>query len=601
MRRTLFGAVSAALLAISSIVAIPVTAAAAETGGYIVVLKEGRKDTVRPAELAVRYTREHGARTGFVYTTALQGFSAELSPAAVRALRADPAVAYVEPDGIGHADAQQLSTGVKRIFANTNPGLKVGDGIDERVDVDVAVLDTGVDYRHPDLNLVKRYDCQSGSCAENAGDDEKSHGSNVAGIVGAIDNDRDVVGVAPGARLWSYKVLNDDGNGNDSWVVAALDSVAANASEIEVVNMSLGFGPDVQSIKDATNRVIDKGVVVVASAGNSRKDVSSQTPANIPDVITVSSLSDSDGKPGGTGPDFKACNQGNNNVDDRLSDFSNFGPGVDLAAPGDCIVSTGKHGGLSNWSGTSQAAPQVAGAAAWLTSGGNRPADRAGVRAIRDTLVAQGNFAWTDTSGDNAKEPLLDLSDQNVFPPKPADPGAPSAKFTANCSSEEAKCSFDGSTSTDPDGSISSYSWDFGDGTTGTGANVSHTYSRAAYYSVSLTVTDNAGKTHKIRNQVKAGNLPPNASIAQNACIAQPQCTFDAGASNDPEGSTLVYSWDFGDGTTGSGVKATHGYPSKDAKYTVTLTVTDNRNQTGKATKVVDCKKLLSTVQCYSF
>lgn len=483
MRKTLLGAAVAALTALS------LTPAAAEPAGdYIVVLKD------------------------------TSHYSAALSERAVRSLRADPAVAYVEADQIAHTTEQKIANGVSRIFGPANPGLKIGDGVDDRVDADIAVLDTGIDFDHPDLNVVRRVNCVGAStCTENTGDDDNGHGSNVAGIAGALDNDRNTVGVAPGARLWSVKVLNSGGSGNATGIIAGIDWVTANADEIDVANLSLGFNGDVQSVKDAINRAIAKGVVVVVSAGNSRTDVKNQTPANVADAITVSSLSDSDGKPGGTGGGFGWCNQNNRNVDDTLSNFSNFGAGVDLAAPGDCIESTWKDGGRSNYSGTSQAAPHVAGAAAWLTTNGNKPTSRSGVIALRDTLAAHGNFNWSDTSGDNAKEPLLDVSNRSIFPPAPADPGAPTAKFTASCSNDT------------------------------------------------------------------------------------PTCAFDASASTDPDGSIVSYAWDFGDGTTGSGVKVTHGYPSKDAKYTVTLTVTDNRNQSSKATKDVDCRKLLNTVQCYSF
>ena len=579
------------LALVSSTLATP--ALAADATEFVVVLKE----SADPAAVAAR----HGARTGHVYTNALKGFSATLTSEEVRELRNDKAVAYVEESQIAHTTEQKQSTGVRRVNAVANAGLKVGDGRDERVDADVAVLDSGVDIDHPDLNVVRSTNCLNAStCADNTGDDDNGHGSNVAGIIGALDNDRNTVGVAPGARLWSAKVLNSGGSGNEAGIIAGIDWVTKHADEIDVVNLSLGFQGTVQAVNDALNRAIAKGVVVVVSAGNDRKDVRGQTPANLPDAITVSSLSDSDGAPGGTGGGFGWCNSNNTNRDDTLSNFSNFGPGVDLAAPGDCIESTWKNGGRSNYSGTSQAAPHVAGAVAWLTTNGNKPADRAGVLKIRDTLVAEGNFGWTDTSGDNAKEPLLDLSDTAVFPPKPADPGAPAARFSATCSDEQPTCDFDGTASSDPDGSITGYAWDFGDGATGSGRTATHRYVKSGYYSVTLTVTDNAGKTHKLRQQVKAGNLPPTAAISANNCISQPKCTFDGAASSDPEGAALTYRWDFGDGASATGIKVEHTYPSATANYTVKLTVTDTRGQTATAQKNVDCRKFFDSAMCYS-
>jgi subtilisin family serine protease len=596
MRNAFLGAAIAAALVGAT---APAVATAAETSTYIVVLRPGSDDAGR---IARQFAGSNGARIGHVYSTALDGFSAELSAPAVRTLRADPRVAYVTAEQVAHITAQETPNGVRRIFAPGNAGLKVGDGNDERVDADVAILDTGIDFDHPDLNVVKRTNCVGAStCTDDTGDDDNGHGSNVAGIAASLDNGIGYVGVAPGARLWSVKVLNSGGSGNEAGIVAGIDWVAAHADEIEVANLSLGFNGDVQSVKDAINGAIAKGVVVTVSAGNSSKDVRTQTPANVADAVTVSSLSDSDGKPGGTGGGFGWCNQNNRNVDDTLSNFSNFGPGVDLAAPGDCIKSAYKNGGYSNFSGTSQAAPHAAGAAAWLTTSGHKPRNRAGALSIRDTLVAHGNFGWTDTSGDNAKEPLLDVSNRDIFPPKPADPGAPTAAFTASCSNDEPSCSFDASGSRDPDGTITSYAWEFGDATTGTGRTVSHRYARSGYYSVSLTVTDNQGKTHKTRQQFKAGNVPPTASVSGNNCVSQPTCTFDASASSDPEGLPLTYSWNFGDGTSGSGVRVQHTYPSATAKYTVTLTVRDNKGQSAQAQKVVDCRKFFDSAMCYSF
>ncbi len=596
MRRTLLGTISAVLLVAGSSPAAAAPPADNTTNSYIVVLRDGHGDTAA-------VTRHlDGVTVGHVYRTALDGFSADLTASAARALRADPRVAYVEATRTAHITAQETANGVRRIFAAGNPDLKIGDGADERVDADIAILDTGIDFDHPDLNVVKRTNCLNAtSCTDNTGDDDHGHGSNVAGIAASLDNGIGFVGVAPGARLWSVKVLNASGSGNEAGIVAGIDWVAAHADEIDVANLSLGFNGDVQSVKDAINGAIARGVVVTVSAGNNRTDVRNQTPANVADAVTVSSLSDSDGNPGGTGGGFAWCNQNNRNTDDTLSNFSNFGAGVDLAAPGDCIKSAFKNGGYSNYSGTSQAAPHAAGAAAWLTTNGNKPTTRAGALAVRDTLVAQGNFGWTDTSGDNAKEPLLDLSNRAVFPPKPADPGAPTAAFTASCSNDEPTCSFDGSASRDPDGTISSYAWDFGDGATGSGRTASHRYAKSGYYSVSLTVTDNSGKVHKSRQQVKAGNVPPSASISGYNCVSQPSCTFDAAASSDPEGLPLTYSWNFGDGTSGTGVRVVHTYPSATAKYTVTLTVRDSKNQTAQASKVVDCRKFFESAMCYSF
>lgn len=381
---------------------------------YVVVIKG---EATRPTQVAHGLG---GLKLGHVYHSALNGFSAELTPEAVDTLRADPAVAYVERDVTGRADGQRLPTGVRRIKATANAKLKAGDGVDQRVDVDVAILDTGIDRNHPDLNVIHRVNCSGVlRCVDNAGADGNGHGSNVAGIVGELDNKIGYTGVAPGARLWAVKTLNNEGKGTSSELIAGLDWVTAHANTIEVANISAGYDDTSHAIKDAIDRAISKGVVVVVSAGNDKRDVKNQTPANVPGAITVSALSDADGKPGGRGT-YDWCNKKDKNTDDTLwinylqGGGSNFGRGVDIAAPGDCIQATGKNGGYSNYSGTSQAAPHVAGAAAWLAAAHN-PKNRADVLAIRNRLVKAGNRAWTDTSKDGVKEPLLDLHNPKVF------------------------------------------------------------------------------------------------------------------------------------------------------------------------------------------
>jgi subtilisin family serine protease len=368
------------------------------------------------------------------------------------------------------------------------------------VDIDVAIIDTGIDFEHPDLNVVGGVNCASGgpfggSCSSGGGDDHY-HGTHVAGTVGALDNGIGVVGVAPGARLWAVKVLNQRGSGYTSWIVAGIDWVAAKADTIEVANMSLGGSGFSQAEYDAIQGAVGAGVAFAVAAGNSDADAKGFSPAAFDNVLTVSALADFDGEPGGLASSTCRTDQ-----DDTLADFSNWGSAVQIAAPGVCILSTfpieqGEYGTIS---GTSMASPHAAGALALLASS-NNPDDADDVFVLYASVIAAGNSDWTDDSGDGIKEPLLDVTG---FQPTMTSGGGgggdgggtnspPTASFTYTCTN--LSCEFNGTESSDLEGPIASYAWDFGDGT-GSGETVSHTYAADGTYVVTLTVTDEDGAT----------------------------------------------------------------------------------------------------------
>ena len=160
---------------------------------------------------------------------------------------------------------------------------------------------------------------------------------------------------------------------------------------------------------------------------------------------------------------------------------------------------------------------------------------------------------------------------------QPTDP--PMAAFTATCTG--LGCAFDAATSTDPDGAIAGYAWDFGDGATGSGRTVSHNFTTRGTYPVTLTVTDNLGATASADQTVVVEPLPNKAPTAAFtfSCTGL-GWTFDAAASTDEDGAIADYAWDFGDGATGSGRTASHDYGSA-GTYRVSLVVTDNGNDQG--------------------
>jgi subtilisin len=374
-------------------------------------------DTVDVPAAAQALEKAYGLQTGFLYEHALKGMSAMVPAGRLVALQKDPRVKYVVEDMERSISAQTVPTGIQRIFADSNSKIGINGTDDYRVDVDVAVIDTGVDFQHPDLNVVDGVNCASGSpftkkCVS-GGDDDHYHGTHVAGTIGALDNGISVVGVAPGARLWAVKVLNSQGSGYTSWIVAGIDWVASKAGDIEVANMSLGGSGYNQAEYDAIQGAVNKGVAFAVAAGNSDADAKNYSPAAFNNVLTVSALADFNGAPGGG-----AAPTCRNDQDDTLADFSNWGSAVDIAAPGVCILSTyplekGEYGTIS---GTSMASPHVAGALALLASA-NNPANATDVSNLYNQVKNAGNTKWVDDSGDGIKEPLLDVSNTTLFNP----------------------------------------------------------------------------------------------------------------------------------------------------------------------------------------
>lgn len=400
---------------LAAAVAAGVTAVAAPAVGeervtLVVVLQ----DSADPAAVGKEMARQHRGQVAFVYEHALTGFSISVPEQAAQAISRDERVRYLERDQVFRTAAtSEVPTGVARTFAPANAELDIDGTDDFRVDVDVAVIDTGVDSAHPDLHVFAATNCSGGSplrgsCSDGSAPDGNGHGTHVAGSVAALDNGAGVVGIAPGARLHAVKVLSDSGSGYTSWIIAGIDWVTKHATTIEVANMSLGCECFSQAQDDAITRSVDAGVTYAVAAGNSDKDSETFSPANHPDVITVSALADFDGAAGGLGQATCRADQ-----DDTLADFSNFGPGVEIAAPGVCITSTWPGGGYDTISGTSMASPHAAGAAALLAS-----SDPAATPAlIEERLVTAGNTDWTDDSGDGIREKLLDVSSTTVFNP----------------------------------------------------------------------------------------------------------------------------------------------------------------------------------------
>lgn len=367
-------------------------------GDVIVELDEG----VDAEALA----RELGVKPTFVYDGVFNGFAARLPARALERAKRRPGVAKITKDFPVRKFGQTLPRGVDRIDADENAIAGI-DGAGGGINVDIAILDTGI-TRSKDLTVAGGTNCVGGK----QWTDGDGHGTHVAGIAAARDNNRDVVGVAPGARLWAVKVLDDEGAGTWSSVICGLDWVFKRRGVVDVVNMSLGgFGNDGDCSGTALHRavciVVNRGgIPVVAAAGNERVNADRVVPASFQEAITVSSFSDTNGQPGGGGA--ARCGEG----DDVFDTFSNYGADIDVAAPGNCILSTRPKRGTRIQSGTSMAAPHVAGAIALYLS--TDPS--ASVAEVRSWLLTTGSRPLDGPQGfagdpDGFPEPVLYLGE----------------------------------------------------------------------------------------------------------------------------------------------------------------------------------------------
>jgi subtilisin family serine protease/subtilisin-like proprotein convertase family protein len=388
-------------------------AAHAPLSSYIIMLQD---DAGAVAEEAAQIAQGVGGRVHQIYQYAFKGFSIELPESAVSALEKNPRVRLVEPDGQVQLAAQSLEPGIDRIEADLNPHSKI-DGLEDPLAVNIAIIDTGISLRHADLRVAGGANFVPNTADY---DDGNGHGSHVAGIAAALDNGVGVVGVAPGARLWAVRVLNNRGGGSDSQIIAGMDWVLGTqadndpTNDIHVVNMSWQAGTD-EAMSQALQAMADAGIILVAAAGNSGGG-SVIFPARHPAVMAVSATVDTDGRPGGLGAST------GDGADDTFASFTNWGDKIEIAAPGSDVYSTSRGTGYKTLSGTSMASPHVAGAAALLVAQFGPASDSLDTLLYRQVLVDSGqpqsqwrNGGDTGERGTHA-EPLVQVGNWVTSP-----------------------------------------------------------------------------------------------------------------------------------------------------------------------------------------
>jgi subtilisin len=375
---------TAALAAPTAVAATPIP------GQYVVVLE----DRADQRAVVADHRRSANARVLGSYGHALKGYAARLTEAGLRQVEADPRVDYVVQDQEGEpALAQTLPPGIDRVDADLSSAL-AGNGAGA-TDADIAVVDSGIDTDHPDLNVVGGVNCLRATDTLNDGtiEDRFGHGTHVAGIAAAKDDLAGIVGVAPGARLWSVRVLNAGGGGSFSNQLCGVDWVTAhapaNGGSIRIANFSMVSlltrnddgncgNTNNDPLHQAICRSAAAGVTWSMAAGNAAVDISvhyASAPMAYDEVLTSTGMNDNDGRPGALGGAMSCRKKSSGDTDDRYASFSNWVSSAadrahTVAAPSTCVNSTWPGGGYSVQSGTSMSAPVTAGTVALCVASG---------------------------------------------------------------------------------------------------------------------------------------------------------------------------------------------------------------------------------------
>lgn len=489
----------------------------------------------------------------------IPAIAATVPEAALRGLSKNPNIKLVEPDIKIYATDVEMdnSWGVEHIgSAIVHADGNQGEG------VKVGILDTGIDHRHPDLdgNFAGGYNFIDNNTRIM---DDNGHGTHVAGIIAAEDDGQGVVGVAPKAKLYAYKILDSNGSGNISNIISALEMAVADG--IQVTNNSYGWPVEegnVYAVEQAFIEAANAGIINIAAAGNSGKsDVSLDNvnyPARYDSVIAVA-----------------ATDQNN-----TRASFSSTGADVEISAPGVGVISTYLRRSYAGISGTSMACPHVAGTVALMLTGGVLQEN---VRSVlQETADDLGKVDFDPVYGygliDTDEAVLTDIDNPpliKILNPLEGDFVSGDVDIAVSASDDK-----------DEVLNIEIYLDD-----NATPIAVNNTQTDGNYLFVWDSSTSDEG-THTIIAQVMdtAGNITDDrvninlnndnkapvavASYSPLDVYTNTEVSFIASGSYDPDGETLSYFWDFDDGLDSTEINPAHIFDEA-KEYIVTLRVTD--------------------------
>jgi len=458
-------------------------------GQYLVTFVDTVSDV---PGLARRLAAQHGTDTLATWTAAIKGFAVRIPDQAVDALRKNPNVKSIEQDAVvgveGSGTQSAAPWSLDRLDQLRMPLNGTYSYASDGAGVNVYIIDSGVRTTHRDL-AGRAFGAFTAIADGNGTDDCLGHGTGVADVVAGS-----TYGVAKAAKVYAVRVVDCSGNSAYSALVSGIDWVTKNRVLPAVANVSIA-GSTSSTVNTAVENSIAAGVVYTVAAANYSADACNYSPASARSALTVA-----------------ASTRDITSSYDVQASYSNYGPCVDLYAPGSAIRSATNTSDTATtvWSGTSFASPHVAGVAALYLSAN----PSASPSQVASAILGSAGTNLVGSAGAGTPNLLLQSGvvggaappppDTTTAPPPPPPSSTPTATFTVN-GCPRSNCTLDGSASTSASG-IASYAWNFGDGGTSSvsssGAKVSHAYASKGTYTVTLSVVDNVGQTASLKQTV---------------------------------------------------------------------------------------------------